>query len=197
MKKWVVMLGVSFLCFSSFATDFELPEIDKMGFDKVQENRKECATYMNHTIKVENPFFNLSRPTLNCFAYNIDYGLEPICELENLAKEELERSNDEDYTDALESYLDDLENQKKDFIDVIYNLYDGIFNVCAALDKGLNEFDKEVMNEFDKELESSTILVASRLVKECKHVYRVMESKVDKTCYGINFNALNEKHNKK
>ena len=189
MKKWVLMLGVNFLCFSSFATDFELPEIDKMGLDEVRENRKECATYTNHTIKMENsPLFRLLSPVLNCFAYNIDYGLEPICEAENLAKEELERSNDEGYTDALESYLDDLENQKKDFIDII-KLHDGM--LC-------DEFGDDV-DEIGESQVRSLIKTGNRvaLLKDCERVSKVMESKVDKTCYGISFNALNEKHNKK
>ena len=194
MKKWGLMLGVSFLCFSSFATDFELPEIDKMGLDEVRENRKECATYTNHTIKMENsPLFRLLSPVLNCFAYNIDYGLEPICEAENLAKEELERSNDEGYTDALESYLDDLENQKKDFIDVIYKLHNGI--LC---DEFGDEFGDDV-DEIGESQVSRSLITGSRvaLLKDCERVPQVMVSKVEKTCYGINFNAINEKHNKK
>ena len=37
MKKWVLMLGVSFLCFSSFATDYELPALSCINFEEIEE----------------------------------------------------------------------------------------------------------------------------------------------------------------
>ena len=37
MKKWVLMLGVSFLCFSSFATDYELGVVPCINFEEVEE----------------------------------------------------------------------------------------------------------------------------------------------------------------
>ena len=38
MKKWVLMLGVSFLCFSSFSTDYdELPALSCINFEEIEE----------------------------------------------------------------------------------------------------------------------------------------------------------------
>ena len=45
MKKWVLMLGVSFLCFSSFATDYKLDAASCINFEEVEENyRKDTRT---------------------------------------------------------------------------------------------------------------------------------------------------------
>ena len=37
MKKWILTLGVSFLCFSSFATDYELGSLACVHFEEVEE----------------------------------------------------------------------------------------------------------------------------------------------------------------
>ena len=37
MKKWILMLGVSFLCFSSFATDYKLPALSCINFEEIEE----------------------------------------------------------------------------------------------------------------------------------------------------------------
>ena len=37
MKKWVLMLGVSFLSFSSFGTDYELPALSCINFEEIEE----------------------------------------------------------------------------------------------------------------------------------------------------------------
>ena len=45
MKKWVLMLGVSFLCFSSFATDYKLDAASCINFEEVEEiYRKDTRT---------------------------------------------------------------------------------------------------------------------------------------------------------
>ena len=45
MKKWVLMLGVSFLCFSSFATDYKLDAASCINFEEIEEiYRKDTRT---------------------------------------------------------------------------------------------------------------------------------------------------------
>ena len=45
MKKWVLILGVSFLCFSSFATDYKLDVASCTNFEETEENyRKDTRT---------------------------------------------------------------------------------------------------------------------------------------------------------
>ena len=45
MKKWFLMLGVSFLCFSSFATDYKLDTASCINFEEIEENyRKDTRT---------------------------------------------------------------------------------------------------------------------------------------------------------
>ena len=45
MKKWILILGVSFLCFSSFATDYKLDAASCENFEEIEENyRKDTRT---------------------------------------------------------------------------------------------------------------------------------------------------------
>ena len=42
MKKWILILGVSFLCFSSFATDYdELPALSCINFEEIEESYRQ------------------------------------------------------------------------------------------------------------------------------------------------------------
>ena len=41
MKKWILTLGVSVLCFSTFATDYELPALSCINFEEIEEIYKQ------------------------------------------------------------------------------------------------------------------------------------------------------------
>ena len=170
MKKWVLMLGVSFLCFSSFATDYEFADLDLY---EVRENRRECMAYTNHTIK----YYGKGLSSLvNCIAYNIDKGVKPICEEENLAKEELERSNDENYTYELNIYLSVLENQKQDFVDDIYKLSERVFKICDEREAFFDEINKELGVD-DWLSVALGYSVNNRYQKDCESFYKAMNNK--------------------
>ena len=174
-------------------TEFDFPDIKDLGLDEVRKNRKNCASYKNHTLKnhilEDKALFN---SIVNCMAYSIDKGLDPICEAELQAKEELERSNSEAYTEAIEDYLDVLEEQKGDFIDDIRVLSDEFFELCEGdlagwideeIDKSNSSLKRAILKGFDN------IAVTG----DCRRVYRAMDSKVNGPCSGINFDALYKK----
>ena len=93
---------------------FENPGIDEIGLDEIRENKDDCGNYENHTSK--SLFLGDKSPlnrTVNCIAYNIDKGLKPLCDLEKEVKEELKSTRDSRKEEALEIYLNDIENEKE------------------------------------------------------------------------------------
>ena len=178
-------------------TEFDFPEIENLDLDEIRKNKKTCSNYDNHT--VQHPLLGsvaILNFAVNCIAYGIDKGLEPICEAEARAKEELDRSNDDDYTEALENYLENLENQKDDFIDDISEIADEFYDLCRDFeDEGKDEVNDTVSEGWARK--GLNILFRTVAIKDCERTYKVMDSKVELACSGINFEALHKKETEK
>ena len=168
-------------------TKFEIPDIEDIGLDEVR-NKEGCSDYENHTAKSvflgENSYLN---SIVNCIAYNIDKGLKPVCEQEELAREELDKTRDDRYAEEIEVYLEELEYEKELFIDHIYELADPIYKQCGDME---DEIDKDIdrqTNAFGRAVLrlGSDVLFNS----ECRRVYRVMESKANLACIDLDFRS--------
>ena len=169
---------------------FELPEIEDLN--EVRENKDECSNYENHTSRSvflgKNSWAN---PIVNCIAYNVDNGLKPLCEAEELAKEALSKTRDDYYAEEIEIYLDELEYEKELFVDYIYDLADPVYDYCANVEDVIDDEIDEIRDSNSRIAGTLVGLGADVLINsECRRIYRVMESKANLACINLDFTSF-------
>ena len=170
--------------------DFEIPDI--IDLDEIRDDEK-CQDYVNHTSQsVILGDLSVLNPIVNCIAYYIDEGLKPLCALEEEVKEAVERERNDRKREELEAVLNQIENEKDNHLDYLYDISDPVFETCGDVEDLLADVSDDIEGKNDKIYRrlAATLFnlgVNTSVNSECPRLYRVIESRVNLACSGVSF----------
>ncbi|MBC6416001.1 MAG: hypothetical protein GDA46_06405 [Bdellovibrionales bacterium] len=172
--------------FKGGTSRFEFSNLENLVSLEDLDDLDKCKTYDNHLQKGLWGEHSPANLVVNCIAYYVDKGVEPLCNLEKEVREEIRVERDSSRRKALEATLEEINYKRENYIENMYNLADPIYDSCNEL-KDTTEDGRERFNEDSKILGTLFNMSVNITVnRECRRIYGVIDSKINTACSGLN-----------
>jgi len=161
---------------------FEIPDIKKLSLEELNKD-KGCDKYENHTSISLFGKYSPTNPIVNCIAFFIDKGLEPLCSLEKEVEEETKVERDSLRREELEVTLEEISYEKEIYLESLYDMSDDVYDVCEETDENI----EEGIDKLNRRLLRSLVNLGKTVTvtRECNRIYGVIDSKISTACRGL------------